>query len=290
MASNTRAMDFNKKHPKGPILPLTLTSQYCSTINTGGCNVLLNSCPRLCFPHIALFVLHRGRNFCTCKASRNLFFFFKNTPLSVIWEDSWNTEIESFPRLRNHLEFSPLRDHKYETTNCFPTNIQIPFPSREVKLSLSTCTHSCTAPCQCGAFGGAWLQSLIRTETRCLPSCSLHLERTLAQSHWQQITGLEDKADPHTTVVCPTMEGADMTEQCLIFRLTKSLGYFVYFLRVLSSCPLCGFQHRKDNLKQQHKQRKPTVSEKKPALVIKDSACNTLSVFFKIPDFPWSDQ
>ena len=91
LASNTRAVDrndFNNKHPKGPILPLTLTSQYCSTINTGGCNVLLNSCPRLCLPHITLFVLHRGRNFCTCKTSRNLFFFLKNTPLSIIWEDS----------------------------------------------------------------------------------------------------------------------------------------------------------------------------------------------------------
>lgn len=31
---------------------------------------------------------------------------------------------------------------------------------------------------------------------------------------------------------------------------------------------LCGFPHRKDNLKQQNKQRKPIVSEKKPALII----------------------
>ena len=130
-------------------------------------------------------------------------------------------------------------------------------------MSLSVCTHRCTMLGQCGTCGGAWLQSLIRRETHCLPSCSLHLERTLAQSHQKQITGLQNKADTYQSAVCLTTEGADMTKQCLTFRFPKSLGYLVYFLRVLISWPLCGFQHRKDNLKQQNKQRKPTVSETK---------------------------
>ena len=134
---------------------------------------------------------------------------------------------------------------------------------QEGKLSPLMCTHRCTVLGQRGTCGGAGLQSLIRRETHCLPSWSLHLERTLAQSHQKQITRLQNETDTYQSAVCLTTEGADMTEQCLTFRFPKSLGCFVYFLRVLISWPLCGFQHRKDNLKQQNKQRKPTVSKTK---------------------------
>lgn len=52
---------------------------------------------------------------------------------------------------------------------------------------------------------------------------------------------------------------------------------------------LRGFPHRKDNLKQQNKQRKPIVGEKKGSPCLK-IICYTLLAFFKIPAFSWSDQ
>lgn len=140
-------------------------------------------------------------------------------------------------------------------------------------------------------YRGGWLRSLIKVEAHCLPSWSLHLERPVwlwATKSKSQGRRIKPTHIPECGFVQP--QGADITEQCLTFRFPKSLGYFVYFSRVLILCPLCGFQHRKDNLKQQNKQRKPIVSEKNPALVIKDSSCNTLSVFFTIPEFLWSDQ
>lgn len=131
--------------------------------------------------------------------------------------------------------------------------------------------------CQCGQLlqrtvrgSGAgdtyredWLHGLIKVETYCLPSWSLHLERTLwpwATKSKSQGWRIKPTHIPECGFVWP--QGADITEQCLTFRFPKSLGCFVYFLRVLIFCPLCGFQHRKENLKQQNKQRKPIVSEK----------------------------
>lgn len=158
--------------------------------------------------------------------------------------------------------------HKYDATNSFPSNIQLPCPSREVKWSLSM-----WANCYTAWLGGHLLRSLgakLNQSTRSAFRQLAFGQDTLALSHQQQITGLENRVDTYQSVVL-----SDHGDRH--YWTMSNICLFVYLLRILILCPFCGFQHRKDNLKQQNKQRKPTASEKKnPVLVTKDSSCNTL--------------
>jgi len=86
-----------------------------------------------------------------------------------------------------------------------------------------------------GTYWGAWPQSLIRVETHCLPSCSLHLGRTLwpwATKSKSQGWRIKPTHIPECGFVQP--QGADITEPCLTFRFPKSLGCFVYFFEGLT--------------------------------------------------------